>query len=266
MAPEAVLKQMIGSCLEQVRGNATAIADGSDEPEHLHQLRIGLRRLRSALRLFGSWSSVSFERWDPAVEKLLDLLGSRRDNDVLRGEVLPQLAASGSPPLRLSRPPSSSRVRSMLKAEAVRRLVLSLQAYADSPVDPEVVAKRSSAYLARQRLRKLEKRVRAECKEFATANDEQRHRLRRRFKRLRYGIELAGDLLPRAKRERVVARLKPLQDALGRYNDMCQAQAMFLQMPPSAGSWFAMGWASARRADLLHDAERAVESWCEDLT
>ncbi|HEX2010604.1 MAG TPA: CHAD domain-containing protein, partial [Roseateles sp.] len=108
---------------------------------------------------------------------------------------------------------------------------------------------------------KFAKRLRAEAEGFPAASDTERHRLRKRLKRLRYGLELAGDLLPHKKSRQALARLKPLQDALGQYNDLCRAEAYFRQMRHSPGAWFAQGWAAARRAELLREATGAVAQW-----
>ncbi|QPF74638.1 CHAD domain-containing protein [Roseateles sp. DAIF2] len=262
--PEAALKQILCACLEQVQGNAAAIATGRAEPEHLHQLRIGLRRLRSALRLFGAWAGRPFEPCDPALRPLLRALGTRRDHDVLCADILPQLSTLGAPPLPLPRPPPIARIRRMLDAAAFRDWLLSLQTYVDTPADPQAAsAQQATAQLAKRRLAKLEKRLRKECRVYAAADEAHRHRLRKRLKRLRYGIELASDLLPSSKRERALMRLKPLQETMGRYNDICNARALLEGMSPCAGLWFALGWAEARRSELLREAERSVLLWSD---
>ena len=43
-------RAVVASCLSQVLPNASAVASGSGDPAHVHQLRVGLRRLRRALR------------------------------------------------------------------------------------------------------------------------------------------------------------------------------------------------------------------------
>ena len=43
---------MLRACFEQIGANGSQVADGACEDEHVHQLRIGLRRLRTALRIF----------------------------------------------------------------------------------------------------------------------------------------------------------------------------------------------------------------------
>lgn len=265
MLPELALKRMIGACLDQVRGNAATVVDGRSMPEHIHQLRIGLRRLRSVLRLFGPWSSTPVAPWDPALRELSTALGAWRDQDVLRTELQPQLAALGAPPLRLARQSSPSRLRALFGVASFSGLMLELETYVNSPTPTAPDGKRVVADLARRRLKALEERLRIEFQDFPTASDAQRHRLRKRLKRLRYGIELAGDLLPGRKQEQALLHLKPLQDALGRYNDICHAQAALKRLAPSPGSWFARGWAAARRDQLLHEAKLAVARWREDV-
>ena len=60
--PDA-LRQVLGNCLAQVLANASDIAHEADtEPEQLHQLRVGLRRLRTALRELGPLSAAAAPR------------------------------------------------------------------------------------------------------------------------------------------------------------------------------------------------------------
>jgi len=48
---EEAIDIIASHCLMQVRGNEIGVMQGSD-PEHVHQMRVGLRRLRLALELF----------------------------------------------------------------------------------------------------------------------------------------------------------------------------------------------------------------------
>ncbi|OYU73973.1 MAG: inorganic triphosphatase, partial [Burkholderiales bacterium PBB5] len=45
----AVVARVLDSCLDHVLGNAAAVAAGSRSDDHIHQLRVGLRRLRTAV-------------------------------------------------------------------------------------------------------------------------------------------------------------------------------------------------------------------------
>ena len=94
---------VLDECLAQITRNAIGLAEGDPDLriEHVHQLRVGVRRLRSALR--------SFQRWVPSpppalVEGLRSLfatLGQSRESDVLDSGVVTELAKVGAPTLAL---------------------------------------------------------------------------------------------------------------------------------------------------------------------
>ncbi|MBW8829105.1 MAG: CYTH and CHAD domain-containing protein [Burkholderiales bacterium] len=97
MTMDDALRRMLLSCLDQIAVNSSQVASGEYVDEHVHQLRIGLRRLRSALRL------VDVEAAMPAVTEqaaiLFRRLGAARDRAAV-AEPLEQglreaLAASG---------------------------------------------------------------------------------------------------------------------------------------------------------------------------
>ncbi|MDO8418682.1 MAG: inorganic triphosphatase, partial [Rubrivivax sp.] len=98
--PGEAWSAVLQSALVQALPNAAEIAAGTDAPEHLHQLRVALRRLRSALRWFAAWSG------DADAAHALELewrepfrrLGAARDTDVLTHSLQPALVAAGAPP------------------------------------------------------------------------------------------------------------------------------------------------------------------------
>src|SRR5690606_25384896 len=60
--PATALRAITAECLDQVVRNAAVLAEvdtagvyAAGHPEHVHQLRVGLRRLRSAWKLFQGW-------------------------------------------------------------------------------------------------------------------------------------------------------------------------------------------------------------------
>ncbi len=66
------LRAMVGNCLVQILGNASELAHESDTPpEHLHQLRVGLRRLRSVLRELGDASPQARPEWSHALAQVV---------------------------------------------------------------------------------------------------------------------------------------------------------------------------------------------------
>ncbi|HSW08119.1 CYTH and CHAD domain-containing protein [Aquabacterium sp.] len=276
LAPDAALRCMVGSCLAHALPNAAAVAGDSGGPEHLHQLRVALRRLRSALRLFGDWSPATEAGWSPALATLFSRLGAARDRDMLTASVWPELMRAGAPALHApSAPPEAD--ADPLPGETCREpactaLMLDLMRFAhgEAPAQPTDTAAEASASaaadaprlatLARQRLKRLHRQLQRDARAFATADDAARHRTRKRLKRLRYGVELSAGLSRAKAVKRYLACLRPAQDVLGRYNDLCVADALFrAQLPQDAQAWFAVGWIAARREQLLGKAVQAVE-------
>ena len=108
-------------------------------------------------------------------------------------------------------------------------------------------------------LARLHRRLRKDAAAFARLSDDERHRLRKRLKRLRYGIELSGALFPRRKVEAYLATLRPAHEALGRLNDLVVAEALFRGQTAQDGrAWFAVGWLAARRPAQAEAALRAL--------
>ncbi|MBV8605255.1 MAG: CHAD domain-containing protein [Pelomonas sp.] len=259
---EATLRAMVGACLAQILPNATELTAGLGTAAHLHQLRVGLRRLRSALRLLGDRCPEAPARWEQPLRTLFAATGARRNLDVLEGELLPALRAAGAPELVVNGSAAADAgadAAVVLRRPGVGLLWLELLAFAQG-APAGGAADGGGAALAEARLAKLERRLRKEAARFASFGDAECHALRKRLKRLRYGLELAAPLLPK-KRRHVLPALRPLLDLLGQYNDACQAQAYIAAHAADPGRAFALGWLAARREALRGAAERALAAW-----
>lgn len=133
---EQALKKIIENCLGQFLPNMAVIADGVAEPEHIHQARVSLRRLRSALKHFSGWSSELNPIWEEQIAELFRKLGDTRDEDAIRTEVLPVIQQHGSPELLLpvSVQPSKELSTIFTSADTIK-LLLDLLAFAYSEED-----------------------------------------------------------------------------------------------------------------------------------
>lgn len=86
----------------QILANASQIAaDEGGSTEHVHQLRVGLRRLRAAIRLFESVVPDA-ARFSEQARALARALGANRDRDVMSEALWPELTQAGAP---LAAPP-----------------------------------------------------------------------------------------------------------------------------------------------------------------
>lgn len=263
-SPDAALRQMVGSCLAHLLPNAAEVAGGSAEPEHVHQTRVAMRRLRTALRIYGDWSPAADAGWSPALAELFGQLGAVRDRDALESDLLPALQAAGAPLAELPAEAADTAVDYALRAPATTLLWLALIAFSNGAAAEGPMPKAELRALAATKLKHLQRQLAKDAKAYASFDDSQRHRTRRRLKRLRYGIEFASSLFGAKKVTASLERLKPAQDALGQYNDLVVAEQLFTRMlAQQPQAWFALGWLAARRADLLEASRRRLKKWAK---
>jgi inorganic triphosphatase YgiF len=262
-APQA-LSAMLQAALQPVLGNASVLAEGPAEAEHLHQLRVSLRRLRSLLRLYGPQAPQWPQAWSVALGALFAGLGEARDRDAAADGLWPALRAAGAPLVDWPAAPPGPPLAERLATPALQQLWLALLA-ASLPVDAPALAADASAEaeptpraLARP-LDKLWRLVQRDARRFDRLSDDARHRLRRRIKRLRYALELAGSQWPARRVDRMLRQLTKAQAPLGDFNDTLVALARYRHWADEAPqAWFAVGWLSARRDALLPDCARAL--------
>lgn len=262
--PSVALARMTAACMDQIVPNLAQIAAEAFSAEHVHQARVGLRRLRAMLRLFGSWSPHVDPKWEPALAALFQQLGEQRDRDVLMEAVLPPICAAGAPPIRL---PAERDARSPVEVAQDSghvAVLISLTAFtwlfpSASSGSTEGRARDLRA-LASAELRRLHAHIRRDAARFAELGDENRHRLRKRIKRLRYCVELAEPVLPSRQVARFLTALRPAQDALGKYTDLLLAESV-LAAPAhdNPGASFALGWIAARRPILVASTAKALK-------
>ena len=90
MTVEQGFRVIMGNCMTHMQGNEQGVM-GSNDPESVHQMRIGMRRLRSALRLFDEWVPLP-EALQGELDWLAGELGAARDADGVLGSQAPRCA------------------------------------------------------------------------------------------------------------------------------------------------------------------------------
>lgn len=285
----AALRCVLANGLEVLLANAHGLRR-RDEPEFVHQARVGLRRMRSALRLLTRDTTVpaaltSELRW------IASALGPARDADVLVTSTLPAvLAALTAPPSAAqsaaasaawsappSAPPSAEKagaVRSLLAAARRRRvrgrrlaraavgsgrfalLALDLLAWTRSPHDER---ERTLRQLAPRRLASAHRRLLRAGRFFAALPPAEQHAVRILGKRLRYALDLFAPALPApaaAAAANYGAVLAQLQEELGALNDAAVAAAT---LPELSGDTALLAAArTALAGGRLQQLERVV--------
>jgi triphosphatase len=91
MSTIAAFRLLALTCVNHLQSNEKGVCE-SDEPEFVHQARVAIRRLRSAIRLWQPLLPEPFvARFDPLWQELGNRLGDARNWDVFLAETLPAL-------------------------------------------------------------------------------------------------------------------------------------------------------------------------------
>jgi triphosphatase len=261
MDGQALLRHMIRACLDQVRPNADAVAQDSADPAHVHQLRVGLRRLRTALRAMRPFGGGLPPDWESTLRPVFDALGEARDRHVLATTLAPRLGAAGAPLADLPAPSAALRAAPgrLVRGARFRDLLRALQAFAETPAARIPGSAGEGLEHLVDRLRRLARQVRRGTRRFESLSFERRHRLRKRLKRLRYLAEFAAPAFGRADAKAWMKAASRAQDALGRHVDRSLAARRFAALAATdPRAWFAAGWLRAGQARSARAAGRAL--------
>lgn len=230
LTPAAALRRIATACLQQLEAN-TPGALASSDPEFVHQMRVALRRLRCALRLFDDTEARrARKRFGPALRALGQVLGEQRNWDVFIAATLPQLALAApvrARALRL-RAAARTRARALMGSPAHAELLRGLAAWV-ARATPARAGKQPGAALRdtlRPQLKDLHRRVKRGARHFAGSDEAARHRVRIDVKRLRYAVEAAGSLYDPVTVGRYAEGLGRLQDSLGDLTDINTARIL----------------------------------------
>jgi CHAD domain-containing protein len=216
-------------------GEWEAAARNWDDIEGVHQVRVSLRRMRSALGVFRSAVPRSLTAdWSEEMRWAAGELGPARDLDVFIDEGLG--ATAGRLPLpgeekllalaTRHRETAYERVRTMLDSQRFARFRRSFTQWLDqakwerAELDPKVRRRLASPLVpfARKRLDKQERKVLDVGTHVDPNSAAQMHQLRIECKKLRYATEFFTPLFEGM--EPFIGHMKGLQDLLGIMNDV----------------------------------------------
>jgi CHAD domain-containing protein len=245
MTVEAALQKIGRSCLAQLLRNEPAVL--ATQPEGVHQMRVAVRRLRSAVSSLNSFLPQDDLRWiAEEFHWLGGTLGPARNLDVFAAELLPA-ARTGLPDepgwddlaatLDRLRRAAYEEIREAILSQRYTAAMLRLLRWFEAsgwrghstPDEPDPMAfpiGRTAPSVLDRRRRKTRRRSR----DFGRLTPRERHRLRIAVKKLRYTIELFGSLFDKDDLQKFVRELKRLQGDLGYANDVRVAHEFVVEL------------------------------------
>ncbi|ENX36637.1 CYTH and CHAD domain-containing protein [Acinetobacter courvalinii] len=256
VSAEQAIKQIIENTLNHILPNAAAIADGVAEADHIHQARVGLRRLRSALKHFSNWSAQIDPKWESQLADIFRALGQSRDNDAIQDSVIPLVKQVCD--FEFPFPENvDTNIAELLSDSKTTQLFLSLFSFSYS--DQQSKSKLSKQ--AAKSLTKLYQKILKDATQFSTLDIEQQHRTRKRVKQLRYCIDFIAGIYPEKQVQQFLSKLQPIQEYLGFYNDLFVAEQIFEQQAAKHSQFlFALGWVKAQQPHVAKKAAKKLQA------
>ncbi len=266
MSVREAFLEIVQNCLIQVQENAKGMLAGEEDPEFLHQMRVGVRRMRSAFSIFSRHfgreaflETVSGLRW------LGGELGPARNWDVFLQETLPSIE-SALPEQDFSmlrekaqRIREKSRIRAISAVSSTRYQSLLLELGAllcrNAQARPLPVEEFAKETLAR-RYRNFERAG----KGIASLDHQELHALRIEGKKLRYAAEFFTPLHPSRSSRNFLSAIGAMQDALGAINDAATTVHLLDELAGEApeATGVMKGWVAR---DTAANLERLPSRW-----
>lgn len=228
---------MVGECLRQLQNARQRVLD-EDSSDDIHQMRVALRRLQAACKLFkADLAPLKQElRW------LNTLLSAARDWDVFRHKTLPALLEQTTLDSELANllqqrvdmagERAHAALRRALAGQRYQRLLLISGAWLLQST-AALGSKRALKFI-RRRLQRQHAALQQHGASLSGLTPDKLHKLRIKTKHLRYAADFFTVPGTSEKsivaRQRFVKRLVRLQQALGKLNDQAVAKKLLLKL------------------------------------
>lgn len=241
MTAEYVLQTIGRSCLSHLLRNEPAVLAG--QAEGIHQMRVAARRLRAALSALKPMIPPEHYQWSLAeLRWLAGALASARNWDVFAADLLEPVERALPVEAELKRLAEAAeqrrrsayvQARDAITCHRYTAMMLRLarwfetRGWRDQPASEQAVLLFAPiGEVAPALIERRWRRARKRSRQFNKMSHQQRHKLRISLKKLRYTIEFLEDLFDRDAVRALEKHLKPLQEDLGRLNDVRTAHQL----------------------------------------
>jgi len=266
----AFIRAVVHNCLLQILPNSSAIVSGSTDDDHILQLRIGIDRLRTALKAFADFSDEINPEWLPILNQTATLLSDYYQLAYINAQIEPELQSLGARAVDWTTDIEDIKITPIntLQANDFQITLLELIAFimSDSSIEPQ------TDQLAKD---KLEKILAKQYKKFIKTNkeadavidielvsgdanastdiaynDQSESELLNQLRNLRYIGEFSAPLLSKKKAKKKtkcwLKRLVKAQKVLEQLNDDNQYQKLYeVKSKTDANALYGAGWFAA---------------------
>lgn len=271
---------VVGHLTDVILYLAPSAADGRGGPEPVHQMRVAVRRLRSAIKVFRrAVACPSVDVVDAGLKALAMRLAPTRDWDVFTTETGAKVVAALPNAEKLRRLLAAAErrrlachaeLRRYLQSVEFRRLGIELACLAGGDGWQATLGEAEQAALgtalndfAGHVLSRRLKRLAQRGDDIADLEPAALHGIRLSAKRVRYAAEIFAPLYPGKASARFIRRLTTLQNRLGSLNDGAVAETLLSELTGTSGrqafaSGLVLGFIAARSGRAR---ERIARAW-----
>ncbi len=273
---EIAFETILRHCLQHFLANEPAVIE-TQSPQGVHQMRVALRRLRSAFKLFDDFcQGDEAKRLEHEAKVLSRRLGELRDLDVFLSDTIKHARqtivdhdaalTALAKAAEQARHQAWDKIIATLNTPRFMTFALDLALFIETrqwrealSSDASLIEKPLKLHV-RVMLTQTFKKISKLGRELKSLDEDSRHVLRKRLKKLRYATDFFSSLFNEKAARSYSRKLEKLQDEFGLLNDIATAGTL---MP------FIMRKARASlRGDLresdLEKALQAVEQFNED--
>lgn len=274
---QAIAWDCIGHCTANQEGVLSAT-----DPEYVHQMRVALRRLRSALPLFAA--AIPRESYATIADELKWIaseLGPARNWDVCASQTLPAILEQFPGDKSLlqlqaavlkAQTTARESARQAVLSPRYNRLLLSLGAWlladgwhAQASAEHKLRLQDPVIELARRMLAKHHKTVRRHGPGLAAMPAEERHQVRITVKKLRYATEFLAALYPKKLASSYLEAMSALQDELGVLNDAATTRHLLAELGNvnAHAKGVVAGWTGRGVTQHLASLDATWQNFCD---
>jgi len=246
------------------QANAQGTLQG--DPESVHQARVALRRLRTAIGLFAPALPEPWTRdWREHLGQLAGELGASRDADVVLETLVEPVLADTSGAEDIERLAKLLRQHRGDQRDSNPHPGAALLAFSEALHGLAESGGGAIETLAQEAMRKIRRKARKCVREIEQGDMMQLHQLRIRLKRLRYGLDFFSPLWPGKPLADFQKKLAALQDDLGQVNDAATGNRLLAELAGDdpglvAARAFVAGWHAPRIEKLRRRAMRRART------
>lgn len=291
----AFIRAVVHNCLLQILPNSSAIVAGSKDDDHILQLRIGIDRLRTALKAFAEFSDEINPEWLPILKQTSSLLDNYYQLTHINTYIEPELQALGAPAVDWTTDIENIKITPIntLQANDFQITLLELIAFtmSDPSIEPQTdqLARDKLAEVLSKQYKKCiktnkkadEVSVEVSNTEFVNDdinvstdvadNDQPENELLNQLRDLRYISEFSTPLLSKKKAKkktkRWLKRLIKAQKALEQLNDDNQYQQFYeLKSKTDTNALYGTGWFTAILTDDQSHIDARLAKFADSST